>query len=349
LPHSPKARVARILFGLVLSGITAWIVLPVLASSHNPPPPVALQVGTNGIDLGANEEPLPETVLSVLDLQVTANGCSNPVVIEGTLSRPVGTWPGGKNGRLAYPPSRAIVTFAGAHVDSLTVGLSSLTRSGEAKDMLPLVRLGDTATAVLDTPRWSDRATSLWFTITANLERSNGFDSCYMDLPQLFPYQLSANGEDRASAQAAGSLEHVAQDTPEPPRRANTLHQSMVETGLGAGSVTATVAGRRAVDSSIGLSGSATASGGVHYLCRAFVSHRAPASGITPEYDERETPDCSGVPMFDAVDLFSDTTRQLFAAGIIGALGASLIIEAIFMGETDPEARPKRPRWRRAA
>jgi hypothetical protein len=71
---------------------------------------------------------------------------------------------------------------------------------------------------------------------------------------------------------------------------------------------------------------------------------------LLPLYVKSGDPDCSGAPLFQAVDVTSDTTRRLFFAGIIGALAATIIIEALFLGETDDGdgVGGARTRWPRA-
>lgn len=75
-------------------------------------------------------------------------------------------------------------------------------------------------------------------------------------------------------------------------------------------------------------------------------------SRISPEFNEAENPNCSGVPLFQAVDVTSDTTRRLFIGGIVGALAATLVLEAMFLGETADSGGGKssgrRRKWRMA-
>ena len=372
--RSPNARLARVALGLVLTAVTVWLVLPVLAVDHGPPPPLALVVGTNAVDLGPHESLLKGTALSVLDVKVHAKGCSNPVLIEGTLWRSTDTWYAEKRSRFSAPPDQAIVTVAGAPVISITVGLDSFSPyayeglqhvSGTARvaslngkpvvihdRILALIRSRDATSAVLNAPQWPRAATPLWFRVWANLMRPAGFQSCYLALPQLFPYQSSYEGQRSASDRAQIALLRIAEHIRPPVRRAVSTPGGVGDEAeaLGAALVTASVDGKRVTGNSIGLSGTETVSGGVRYLCHAFIRHKLPLSNldarISPEFNEGENPDCSGVPLFESSDVLSDTTRRLFAAGIVGALAATLIIEALFLGETESGA--KRKRWRRA-
>lgn len=376
--RSANARLARVALGLVLTVVTAWLVLPVLAVDHGPPSPLALVVGTNAVDLGPHESLLKGTALSVLDVNVHANGCSNPVLIEGTLWRSTDTWYAEKRSRFSAPPDQAIVTIAGAPVSSIAVGLDSFSThayeglrhvSGTARvtslngnpvvvhdRMLALTRYRDATSAVLNAPQWPKAATPLWFTVWTNLIRPAGFQSCYLDLPQLFPYRSSYEGLTNASDRAQMALQKIAEHIHPPTRRAVNMPGGVGDEAeaLGAGLVTVSVDGKRVTGSSIGLGGSATASGGVRYLCHAFIRHKLPLSNldsrISPEFNEGENPDCSGVPLFESAGVISDTTRRLFAAGIVGALATTLIIEALFLGETelnDPSGG-KHKRWRHA-
>jgi len=328
------------------------------------------------VDLGPHETLLPGTALSVLDVTVHAKGCSNPVTVEGTLWRSTDTWYAEKRGRFAAPPSQAIITLAGASVSSVAIGLDSFSThaveglrhvTGTARvtslngksvvvhdHMLPLIRSDGTTSAVLNAPQWPQAATPLWFAISANLIRPAGFQSCYLDLPQLFPYQSSFEGRESASASAQIALIRVGEHMRSPRVVKSPTGLQDEPEALGAGVVTASVDGKRVAGNSTG-GGSTTTSGGVRYLCHRFIRQKVLTgldSRITPEFNQQANPDCSGTPLFETADVTSDTTRRLFAAGIVGALAATLIIEALFLGETDSAARSggnqKRPRWRRA-
>lgn len=348
--------------------------LPVLAVDHGPPKPVALVVGTDAVDVGPRESALSGTALSVLDLNVHADGCVNPVTIEGTLWRSTDTWYAEKAGRFASPPGQAIVTVAGVNVRKLSVGLDSFSYSHANNGLervvsttarvtslndkpmlvhdrlLPLVRSHGVTSAILNAPQWPQAATPLWFTVTADLMQPAGFQSCYLDLPQLFPYQSSDQGQESASSHAERALYKLSEHLRPPRRRAVSSPSGATDEAeaLGAGLTTASVGGRRVASNSLGIGAVATTAGGVRYLCHAFIRKKLPLpnldSRITPEFDESDNPDCSGTPIFETVDVVSDTTRRLFAAGIVGALAATLIIEALFLGETGSAGSK---RWRR--
>jgi hypothetical protein len=370
--RSVKARLARLALGVILAGATLWIVLPVLTAEHGPPAPVALVVGTNAVDMGPGTSVLEGIRPSALDLKVRAGGCVNPVTIEGTLWRSTATWVAEWHGRYAAPPTQAIITLAGARVRKFVVGVDSFSTeapggiqrtAGTARvtglgytvvvhnDVLPLIRVGDTTSAVLDAKQWGDAATPLGFLITADLIDPAGFDSCYLDLPELYPYAYSSEPQTNAFVRALNGLIDASARYLRPNRRPKLLGVAGTEQEeLGTALVNASVHGRSVGGGSIGVGGTMT-TGGVRYLCHSFARNSPSANAldphISPEFDEAENPDCSGVPLFQAADVTSDTTRRLFAAGIIGALAATLIIEALFLGETESSDASEATAWRR--
>ncbi|HTA98161.1 MAG TPA: hypothetical protein VK730_11030 [Solirubrobacteraceae bacterium] len=373
--RSTNARLARFALGIVFAAVTAWLVLPVLAIDRGPPPPFAITLGTNALDLGPRDANLPGTALSVLNVTARAQGCSNPVTLEGTLWRSTDTWYAEKRGRFARPPTQAIITLAGVPVSSFAAGLDSFYThavegvrhvSGIARvtslngksvvvhdHMLRLIHSDGTTSAVLNAPQWPQAATPLWFAISADLMRPAGFQSCYLDLPQLFPYQSSTEGETSASARSQIQLIRIGEHMHSPRALKSPTGLADEPEGLGAGAVTVSVDGKRVADGSIGAGATTTTSGGLRYRCHRFVRQKVlPGldSRISPEFNQQANPDCSGTPLFEAADVTSDTTRRLFAAGIIGALAATLIVEALFLGETESAAQEgktrKRSRWR---
>ena len=376
---SVKARLSRLVLGVALAVVTLWIVLPVLASDKGPPAPVGLAVGTDAIDEGLHEGGSDGTRPSVLDLNVHANGCTNPVTVEGTLLRSTDTWYAERRGRFSAAPQQAMITLTGARVRRLVVGVEEgtsarllptigtvrmLSLAGKPvvvhNHLLPLVRRGDTTTAILNAPQWAQAMTPLGFVITADLIRPAGLDSCYLDIPQLFDNFEPGTGVSMFR-RAETALEHISEHVPKL-AQAQTVRVSEFEPppatdgeDIGAAEVDASVSGRFAVQGTLGSGGAITAAG-VRYLCHSYVAHKPPVTGldarIAPEFTEPSAnPNCSGVPLFQTVYVVSDTTRRLFAAGIIGALAATLIIEALFLGETEPSegsaASAGRRRWRK--
>src|SRR5262249_44757039 len=83
--------------------------------------------------------------------------------------------------------------------------------------------------------------------------------------------------------------------------------------------------------STLGTGGTATAAGAT-YLCNRQASEGAPPVYLIP----RAAPpsDCSGAPLFQPVDVNSDSSRRFFVGGIVGALAATLLVESLFFAET---------------
>jgi hypothetical protein len=105
------------------------------------------------------------------------------------------------------------------------------------------------------------------------------------------------------------------------------------------------------VSGTIGEGGQAEGAG-VRYRCHELHGDADHPPGVEqsllPLYVIHGNPNCSGAPLFQAVDVASDTQRRIFFAGIIGAIAATLMIEALFLGETEAaDGGAKSQRWRR--
>ncbi len=218
--RSVKARVARVAVGLLLVGVTLWIVLPVLASEHAPPAPTALYVGVN--DVGP--DPLPEPPGSVLKLAIDASGCTNPVIFKGRLDRSEQAWmydehKTGINQRGPLPSQASVVlvgarlraagiatgalmpsvskgsilgetpVYGTAKVENLAVG-KKITVHNHLSRIVVDPRPGPLVTgALLTSPEWSEARAPLLFVLKADLAFPFGFHRCYLDLPELFGYE----------------------------------------------------------------------------------------------------------------------------------------------------------------
>ncbi len=337
-----KGRPARLVIGLVLTTTTLWIALPALGRDRPPPPPVGLSVRTDANDFYLRHG--ERTFASVLYLYVVANECRNPVVVNGTLVRSQATQDTELTSPGSSPPEQALVTMSGVPVRQLTMGLSSpplyplfVTGTGRLTSfdsdglisahnrMLPLIREGGSTTAVLNAPQWPITNAALHFVAEADLVRPAGFHSCYLSLPQLLSVE---DGEGHAAYDRATAVGlRVAQRVP----HLTTKEFPDFTENIGAYEVRANVTGRVVVQSSIGRGGENTGSG-VRYLCHDEVRRALPAN-LDPEiarpFIEPEKPDCSGAPLFQAADVVSDTTRRLFIGAILGAIAATLLIEAL--------------------
>lgn len=380
--RSVKTRLSRVGLGVVLAVITVLLISPVLTNDAGPPPPFAISLSTDAIDAGPHGTLLGGTAPSILDITVTAAGCTNPATIEGTLLRSTDTWYAETHGVDSHPPNQAMLAITGARVESVSIGLDSIDINGpqglrHVKDgtaritalndrpvvihdqQLPLVRLGGTTAAILDAYEWPTAMTPLWFTIKANIVTPGGYDKCYLGLPELFPDRSSMepntpwipmeNHRTRIAEHAPNLWPHNwPQEEFGPPLAPDE--------GLGAAVVVGSVRGRRVDAGSVGLGGSVTSEGGVRYLCHSFLTNRSILaklkldSRISPEFDQGSNPDCSGTPTFTATNATTGSTARIFAAGIIGGLATTLVIEALFLGTTQNDggglAATRSRRWR---
>jgi hypothetical protein len=294
--RSRTVRIVRLAVGLLMAAITLWIVLPALAPDQPRPSDVGLALGTDAIDVGIprNTSAPP----SVLALRIHTSECTNPVTIEGNLLRSTSTWYAEKRGHGSAEPKQAMVTLAGARVRQFVAGIDSgsfavphlttgtvrmLSLTGRHitvhNDLLPLFREGDTTTATLNAPEWPEAMTGLGFRITADLVRSAGFESCYVDVPELFSFGARAIEGFSAYDKAQGTLRFISERTPTLTHGVPTDEyehgDGPDEEVIGAGVVDVSIKGRTVVQSTIGEGGHLTADG-VRYLCHAFVRTKLP-------------------------------------------------------------------------
>jgi hypothetical protein len=353
--RSRKARWARLAVGVMLGVVTAWIVVPVFQDDHAPPAPVALVIRTDASDFFPGSE---KTYESLIYLEVTAKECRNPAKIEGTLVRPQTTQAAELNASRSggSPPEQAMVTVYGARVQSLKLGLSSpplfatfVNHTGELgtfdntgtivvhNQQLPLIHQHDATTAILNARQWPATNAYLHFVAEIDIVRPASFDSCYLDLPQLLSFQ-GEEGPTSPYRRASEDGLHISQRIPHLTKR----EFPDFEEPIGAGDVRGSMTGRIVDESTIGKG--ELAGTGVRFRCQYATKQSVPA-GLDPElarpFIEPLPPNCAGTPRFQAVDLTSDTTRRLSLGGMLGALALTLIVETLFIAETDRSARTR--------
>jgi hypothetical protein len=349
--RSRKARWARLAVGVVLCAVTAWILVPVFQDDHAPPAPVALVIRTDANDFFPGSE---KTYEGLIYLDVTAKECRNPAKVEGTLVRSQATQAAELAASGGRPPEQAMVTFYGARVRSVKLGLSSpplfatfVNDTGELgtfdnagivvvhNQQLPLIHQNGATTAILNARQWPATNAYLHFVAEVDLVRPASFDSCYLDLPHLLSFEGDDGPTSPYGRAAEGGL-HVARRIP----HLTNLEFPDFEESIGAGDVRGNMAGRIVDQSTIGKG--ELAGTGVRFRCRYRTKQPVPA-GLDPKlarpFIEPLPPNCSGTPRFQAVDLTSDTTRRLSLGGILGALALTLIVETLFIAEIDRSAR----------
>jgi len=365
---SREARIARLALGILFALVTGWIVAPVLSPDHAPPPPVGLAFLTDAREeiVDNKHEESPTTV----SMAVRASGCVNPVTIEGQLERPSSTWKAEKShSPYNAPPEWAALGVTGAHVRAITVGIIDPKTErmivGTHQVLAPFskkvvvhahlyqaVEHGDTTSVAYHAPEWPLVRSALGFVIVADLIHPTGFHSCYLDLPDLFQQPPLGSNVAHAGTAAGEALDRTVPISTQ--RMAAKLGQPVgIYDYIGAFQITASVNGRVVDPSTIGERGRVFGAGAL-YQC--YVENRLyrPPVPLDPlaaaTFAGQSTPSCAPVPLFQPVDAISETTRRLFIAGILGAIAATLIIEAGFLGETEPapgsaSSPTRRRRW----
>lgn len=373
--RSLKARVARVAVGLLFLAATLWIVLPALAPEPAPPAPAGLFIGLNTdgstphgsgsmlkLDIWATGCTNPVTIDGTLFLSKQTwaayrsslpddAGHAEPsqaaVVIAGaTLARAEVGLGGGivssvsSNGGSTVDESReAMVEGTGTvSTESGAFGFNELGPS--ASDFGTLVTVHnhfsllhaierrdshDAEGAILVAPQWSEVRVPLHFLLKADLMHPFGLDRCYIDVPELFsPILGSEDGTaystaERFAATSIGEERNAEGDVLALPS------EPLQPPELTPAEVSVSVSGHVAAPSSIGRGGRATLTG-VMYECKIPVEFAHP---------EDLNPNCAGLPVFEAPGVSANITRRVFVAGILGALAATLIVEALFLGETE--------------
>jgi hypothetical protein len=217
---STAAGLTRILVGLILLAGALYWSLPVLASEDPPPAPTGLFIGLNDRSAGRLNPPG-----SFLSVYVGANGCSNPVLVTGTLERPARRWAQDERESRhgTSIPSRVAITLSGATFVWASANLGRSTGapelqfngSGEiasekVRTNYPRPRTATVPTRIsgvlpadpsggfegsglmFSSPQWLSVRTPLSFELEANLAHPLGFHRCYIDVPQLIAPDLNS-------------------------------------------------------------------------------------------------------------------------------------------------------------
>lgn len=410
---SRRALIARLLVGVLLAGLTGWVVLPVFETEPPPPRPTGMFVGLNSsLGPGASNA-------SVLRLSVRGRQCRNPVLVEGLLERSEKTWSAEAQSSVSHGPTYVRVSLSGARLTRAEIGLGTVfprvyassgplpggkPLPGATQDEvthnvgvfnLPILSHTITVTepntnsmtggtqrttvhnylspiltkkdarpneepdvpgtandAVLLSPDWPSVRGPLHFIIEANLVHSAGFNRCYLDLPELFA-TFGDEAEDNTTAIGEAtrfdplpSIPTESHNGIEEPESIfdNALGGEPYNNDIGQAEVSVKMTGDVVVDSTVGNGGIVTPNG-ITYECHTYNSNKPPPN-LDPNMFEGEGPsnptsyedhlnaNCAATPIFETPDVNADVTRRLFTAGIVGALAATLIIEALFLGET---------------
>ncbi|MGA9876112.1 MAG: hypothetical protein WBQ21_09910 [Solirubrobacteraceae bacterium] len=321
-----------------------------MATDHPPPPPTSIFVGTdsNGSELPRDTR----TYADIIYLKITANECTNPATVEGILFSSNTPEKLKLKPRRSNLPNQAMVTIYGAHVRSLAIDLVSIplypvlatdtesVNSIEAEygittdsHLLPLIHQAGATIGIFDSPQWPSADAYMHFIAKVDLIRPASFDSCYLDLPQLLGSE-GGRGDPRAYGFASLLSAFVGRRAP------HFMHNNgPIFENVDAGEVQASVNNRIVEQSTIGNGGEPTANG-VRYLCHSGTPMALPPRldpKIARSFIEPEPSDCAGAPLFQAVNITSDTTRRLLESGIIGSIAATLLIETLFIAETKPK------------
>jgi hypothetical protein len=209
---------------------------------------------------------------------------------------------------------------------------------------------GPRVTGVLLTSQeWAETRAPLLFVLKADLIFPMGFHRCYLDLPELIWR------EDASAYLRAINFADPLAPGQSPLGKLTDQGKGPSLSDVAVAEVSASVAAHMAVTSSIGIGGNQLPSG-LRYECHTFFNNKLPPNiepnmftnhGTAPStYREQVNPNCAGEPVFEIPGVATEITRRLFFAGILGALAATLIIEALFIGETAP-AQPRRKRRKR--
>jgi hypothetical protein len=360
--------------------VTLWIVLPVLASEHAPPAPTALYVGVNDAGSAPLPQPPgsvlklaihasgcsnPVTVEGRLDRSERSWKYDEHVVgidTKGPLPSQASVVLAGASLRTADIAIGASSTEAGGILGEIPIyGTATVEDFGLGRRVTVHNRLSRVAVergssprvsgALLTSPEWSKMRTPLLFVLEADLVFPLGFHRCYLDLPELFGYEeeLSSSAYRSAYVQAMEFADPLTIGQ-SPLGKLTGLGKGLSVTDVDAAEVSVSAAAHVAVVSSVGNGGSITPTG-LRYECHIFFSNKPPpdlepnmftSHGLGPShYREHTNPNCAGEPIFEAPGVAADITRRILLAGILGALAATLIVEALFLGETAPK-RPRR-------
>jgi hypothetical protein len=215
-------------------------------------------------------------------------------------------------------------------------------------------RRGPPASGVVFTARdWPALRLPLHFILKADIAYPLGYHKCYIDVPELFA--AGAQAERSAFSEAERLTEKPGMGSPAFAERVGQPALGVAQQDLAAADVYVSVANYIPELSSLGTGTHVRNS--VEYQCQTYLSKPKLPPNVEsrmlrtePRAENQEPgasayyPDtnsnCSGTPVFEAVGVGADVTRRVLAAGILGALAATLIIEALFVGETESR-KPK--------
>jgi hypothetical protein len=350
-------RIVHGCIGVALIVVTAWLVVPVLAPERPPPARTGLFVGV----IRPNAAGGPD---GVLYLKITASHCSNPATIEGEFVRAGQAWLSDEHahGRA----TGAVVVLAGAPVDSTEIvadqgypqeevirkrpnpGIVSeeaIANSAQAERKLrrrwareshqvqsdiPRIE-GRGNGAWLAAPTWYKQRSALSFTLRADLVTNTGYNRCYVSVPELLKTELTQYLTPLYTASLIPGLEG----------------NNHVPPGSGAmdevGAAVVTVVGGPDIVSESSLPPGGTASSGNAVIECAASSRPIPrdleAGEATEGLGATSVHTCPAAPVFEAAGVGADVTRRLFAGGILGALGLTWLVEAVFGGVLEPLSR----------
>jgi hypothetical protein len=334
----------------VAFALAGWLLAgPVLVSGKAPPAPAALFIGLD------TETGTLHPLRGSLEMAIHAPECKNPATVEGVLTIPASSWHAYER-QLTGPrprgPTQAELVLDGVKLQSGRAGLASemialpsanarpssgQTISGLAQVYTPsgrMVTLHSTLSPVLRwqptrenekeegtipvaglsliVPQWPETRFPLHFVLQADLVRPDGFHRCFVDVPEIMP-SLSA------SLSAFGTAEGFpTRQQPNQPRASIFP----VADEVGSAQVSVNI-GQHVAESGSLASGVASPGGGARFTCSSRTSNET----------------CSATPVFELPDTGGDVTTRLFFAGILGALAATLIVEAMTYAITDSLAR----------
>jgi hypothetical protein len=235
------------------------------------------------------------------------------------------------NGRDVIERDRSTAFEARREVHPLDNGQSGVVRAPKTGP--------PTAGAVLTAPNWRLARAPLHFILKADLVYPLGYHRCYVDVPEFlspaFATSERSDTEEQTFERAWGYADGLGGFRPALAVRARQPDLGLSQDEVVAGTVSASMAGHIVAVNTIGNSGQAVGPR-VRYACQSYVKVEPPPNVEANAFEKPVNPNCADTPVFEAPGVGADVTRRIFAAGILGALAATLIVEALFLGETEP-------------
>lgn len=278
---------------------------------------------------------------ALLSMSVVANGCSNPALISGYVGLPPQIW---KQPRSAWP-RQAEVTLVGARVRRARLGFpgvraTQFSTSPRVVNVVVRHRNATTehrtvTTAGLVAPT-ALTATSLKFNIWADLVHDSGYRSCYVSVPSVLP----GASRDFEGQVLSGDqwFEHLRA------RDGSVTYLQTADVGV-------SVRDLVAVPSTLGPGGYASQNGATYECTERSSKFGGRFLELALGSSTLPSATCGGAPLFQPVNVASDSSRRFFIGGILGALAATLVIESLFLAETDSRERRRLTRrfWTRGS